>query len=335
MTRRVTTNRTNIPRISGVPFNEAWVHFVCVRCSAPNVVRIGKELLTPEGAYETQEWKCALCDFPHSKFSSLPRRGLRGKILPFSRWNPAITKAGSLATQRFWKAFFTTSTEIAESYWKQCGTCGRVLPFRAFSRHTKWGPLEKQMECRDCKAVINTDLNPKRTKEQLHESSVRRRTADLLLKGVNERLDNKDLFQRFGGKCFKTDKPVDINNRKSWAIDHILPSKWLYPLTRENAALLSKGANDNKNDRWPSEFYTNEELKRLAKITGANLELIARKKPAVNPNIDVDACVTRMLTVRGATDLTKRIKELKKLLEGYNLVPQLSVQNKKLLGYIK
>ncbi|MFH1178235.1 MAG: hypothetical protein V1711_00710 [bacterium] len=181
--------------------------------------------------------------------------------------------------------------------------------------------------------MINTNLNPKRTKEQLHESSARRRTADLLLVGEHERLDLKDLFKCFGGRCFKTGKPLDFKNRKSWAIDHILPSKWLYPLTKENAALLSKGANDNKNDRWPSEFYTNEELKHLSTITGANLELIAKKKPIINANIDVDACVTRMLTVRGATDLTKRIKELKKLLEDYNLVSRLSAQNKKILGY--
>ena len=64
-----------------------------------------------------------------------------------------------------------------EAYWKQCNTCGRILPGRAFSGHAGWGPLEKQMECRSCKAVINTNLNPKRTKEQLHESSARRGTV--------------------------------------------------------------------------------------------------------------------------------------------------------------
>lgn len=333
MVRRATTNRTNIPRIPRIPLHEAWVHFVCVKCSAHNMVRIGGALLTPTEAYDAQSWACSNCGFVHSKLSPIPQRGLRGKRLPFSHWSPVVTKAGSLSAQRFWKAFFTTSTETAESYWKQCGTCGRILPSRAFSRHSGWGPLEKQLECRDCKAVINTNLNPKRTKEQLHESSARRRTADLLLTGEHERLDLKDLFKRFGGKCFKTGKLLDFKNRKSWAVDHILPSKWLYPLTKGNAALLSKGANDNKNDRWPSEFYTNEELKRLSTITGANLELIAKKKPIINANIDVDACVTRMLTVRGATDLTKRIKELKKLLEDYSLISRLSAQNKKILGY--
>ncbi len=92
------------------------------------------------------------------------------------------------------------------------------------------------MECRSCKSVINADLNPKRTKEQLHESSVRRRIADLLLEGENERIDFKELFDRFGNRCFKTGKMLNINDRGSWAIDHILPSRFLYPLRKNNAA---------------------------------------------------------------------------------------------------
>ena len=82
-----------------------------------------------------------------------------------------------------------------------------------------------------------------------------------------------------------------------------------------------------------AKLASNDELKRLAIITGANLELISRKEPIVNEQIDVDACVSRMLTVRSATDITKRLKELKNLLEDYDLVQNLSEQNKKLLGY--
>jgi CRISPR/Cas system Type II protein with McrA/HNH and RuvC-like nuclease domain len=189
------------------------------------------------------------------------------------------------------------------------------------------------MECRSCKAVINADLNPKRTQEQLHESSVRRRVADLLLAGENQRIDHAALFRRFGSKCFKTGVTLDIKNRKSWEIDHTLPSQWLYPLSVSNATLLSKEANGNKSGRWPSQFYTNEDLKRLAKIQGADLALLARKTPVVNQNIDVDACVTRMLNVRGATDIAKRVESLKNIIQDYDLVNRLSQQNKKILGY--
>ena len=333
MARRKTTNRTNIPRIAGIPTHHALAFFVCVRCAEPNYVDTGVKLLDPADAYETQSWACNACDFVHSKASPLPIKDRRGKKTPFSSWGPAITSAGLLGAQRFWKAFFKTATEKREVYWKQCNTCGRRLPAQAFSGHSKWGPLEKQMECRSCKGVINAKLNPRRTKEQLHESGVRRRTAELLLQGENQKIGHEALFRRFGGKCFKTGKVLDISDRSSWRIDHTLPSRWLYPLSESNATLLSTEANENKRDSWPSGFYSNEELKRLARILGVSLALLASKEPIINSDIDVDACVTRMLTVRGATDLTRRIKELRKLLNDYGLASRLSKQNKKLLGY--
>ena len=333
MARRPTNNRTNIPRIAGIPVHHAFIRYVCVRCHADNTVSVGTKLLTPQEAYESQVWKCVNCKFVHSKTSPLPTKDHKGKKTPFAKWEPVLISAESLGAQRFWKAFFTTVTEAKDAYAKQCNTCGRILPARAFSGHAGWGPLEKQMECRMCKAVINTTLNPKRTKEQLHESSIRRRTADLLLVGESERLDHKALFKRFGGKCFKTGKPLKYEERGAWAVDHILPSRWLYPLNSGNAALLSRAANENKRDRWPSEFYTNDELKRLAEIMGADLYLISHKTPIVNPNIDIDACVTRMLTVRSATDISRRVDDLKKLLEDNNLVSQLSEKNRRMLGY--
>lgn len=333
MARRSTKNRTNIKRIAKIPIHDAWVSFECIRCNTINFLHIGKKLLTPQEAYETQNWVCSKCKFVHNKSAGLPPRGPRGKSLQFQDWGKDVMKSGSLASQRFWKAFFTIATEKKDAYWKQCNTCGRVLPASAFSGHKGWGPLEKQMECRSCKAVINTRLNPKRTREQLHESSVRRRIADLFLKGENERIDFDDLFKRFGGRCFKTGKKLDINDRKSWAVDHVLPSRYLYPLTKRNAALLSREANDNKHDRWPSEFYSNNELKNLARTIEADLSLISKKEPVINTDIDVDKCVTRMLTVRSATDLSRRINELKKLLVDYNLVNKLSAQNKRLLGF--
>lgn len=334
MARRVVTNRTNIPRISGVPNHQPIIFFVCVRCSAHNFLNAKKILFTTAEAYETQSWKCYSCGFIHAKDSPLPSKNANGKKLPFSSWGRDVTMAGSIAANRFWKSFFTIATERAEVYWKQCNTCGRKIPASAFSGHVGWGPLEKQMECRSCKAVINTKLNPKRTKEQLHESAARRRVAELLLKGESTPINFNDLFERFNGKCFKTGKHLNIKDRNSWSIDHTLPSRWLYPLNEHNATLLSRAANDNKSDKWPSEFYTNNELKRLAAILGADLNLLASKKPIINSKIDVDACVTRMLTVRGATDISKRINELKKLLESYGLVKKLSSHNKRILGYI-
>jgi CRISPR/Cas system Type II protein with McrA/HNH and RuvC-like nuclease domain len=190
------------------------------------------------------------------------------------------------------------------------------------------------MECRGCKGAINAVLNPKRTKQQLHESSVRRRIADLFLEGENEFVEIEELFKRFDSKCFKTKKVLDIKDRGSWHIDHIVPSKWLYPLKVENAALLSTEANSAKKAKWPSKFYSNNELIELARITGGNLKLFTAENPIINKDIDVNKGVERYLQVREKSDLPKRIKEIKKILQFYKLVDSLSDENKKLLGFI-
>lgn len=323
MARRKAVNVTGLSRIEGIPYHDAWVGFICLNCKELNNIRIGNTLLNPNDAYATAKWECKKCGFVHSKESDLP----------FENWDEEFKLAESIQTQRFWQAFFRIATQNPSSYWKQCNTCGRILPFDAFSKHTGWGPLEKQMECRSCKGSINAVLNPKRTKQQLYESSVRRRIADLLVEGENEAVDIENLFRRFDSKCFKTGMKLDINQRDTWEIDHILPSKWLYPLNKQNAALLSKDANNNKRDKWPNEFYTNNELIELAKITGADLSLISSEIPLINKNIDVNKCVERYLQVRERSHLPKRIKELKRILIDYDLVDKLSKENKKLLGF--
>lgn len=323
MTRRKTVNKTGLSRIEGIPINDAWVGFICLSCKELNNINIGNKLLNPKITYETAEWKCIKCGYVHSKESDLP----------FEHWDEELRLVESIPAQRFWEAFFRIATEHPESYWKQCNTCGLILPFPSFSKHIGWGPLARQMECRSCKGAINAVLNPKRTKQQLHESSVRRRIADLLVEGENEFIDIEELFKRFEGKCFKTGMPLDINKRQTWRIDHIIPSRWLYSLKKENAALLSKDANDNKRDKWPSEFYTNNELIELAKITGADLSLISKRTPEINTNINVNSCVERFLQVREKSHLPKRITELKKILVDYDLVGKLSKANKKMLGF--
>lgn len=321
--RRDTVNLTGISRLENIPYHDAWVAFPCLSCKEMNYVNIGQELLSPSDAYENAVWTCHHCGYIHSKDTDLP----------FEHWDDKHKDSEFLPSQRFWLGFFRSLTEHAESYWKQCNCCGRILPFASFSKHSKWGPLERQMECRACKGAINAELNPKRTAEQLHESSIRRRIADLMVADQNETIDIEDLFSRFEGKCFKTNTPLKIEERNSWDIDHIMPSLYLWPLTKENAALLSRGANNSKKAKWPSKFYTNSELIRLATITGANLELLSSKEPIINQNIDVNKGVERYLTVREGSNLQKRIAEIKKILIDYKLVDQLSDEYKKLLGF--
>ena len=275
-----------------------------------------------DALFDDVKLTCENCGFVHSSSSELP----------FGNWDRTATLPETPAAENFWRGFFRTVAENAQAFWKQCNTCGRILPNSHFSRHSRWGPLEKQMECRACKGAINALLNPLRTPEQHHESSFRRRLADLLFEGEDQSIDIDDLFERFESKCFKTKKTLDKNNRSTWHIDHILPSRWLYPLTKINAALLSSEANENKKDRWPSEFYTNTELVELSRITGANLELLSSATPILNRDIDANLAVDRYLSVRDGSDLTKRVAEIRGLLMRYELVHLLDPTRKKMLG---
>jgi hypothetical protein len=75
-------------------------------------------------------------------------------------------------------------------------------------------------------------------------------------------------------------------------------------------------------------------LIKLAELTGANLEILSRREPVVNTNVDVNACVSRYLAVREYSNLAKRIAELKDLLAEYDLVASLSRENRRCLGFI-
>src|SRR5262245_21092776 len=138
MARRRARNRTGIPRIEGVPVHDAWIGFVCVKCGKLNHVHVGPALMTPEDAYPTAHWKCTGCSFMHSRETDLP----------FKHWPARTRDAKRIIAQRFWQGFFRTATENPAAYWKRCSACNRIQPFAAFSRHEKWGPLERQMECR-------------------------------------------------------------------------------------------------------------------------------------------------------------------------------------------
>ena len=328
MVRRSSKNRTGIDRLPNVNSNDIWVSYTCINCGSLNLINVGQNLLDGNKLVETAEWQCPKCGYIHASTSDLPDT--------WEHWDADLRSADSLACYRFWKNFFSIAVENKEAYWKQCKTCGRILPASNFSGHAEWGVLEKQLECRCCKAAINAVGNPKRTTEQHREAAAKRRIGDLLAKvaeDTDEKLDIDELFKRFDGKCFKTGKPLDKTDTSSWHIDHILPSKYFYPLTKENACLLSAEANENKKAKWASEFYSPPELIKLSQITGANLELLSSPTPIYNKNIDVNAAVDKYLNVRNNTDLAKRITELKKFIIDNELTEKLSDNNKNRLGF--
>lgn len=330
MARRSTVNKTGFANKEGVNHKEAWVCFPCLNCGATVKANIGLSLPTLEEAMGNCVWLCPECGYEHSILSDIPDS--------MDNFPEEWRSSDDPHCQGFWTAFFRMQTKDVFSYWKHCSKCGRLLPVSCFDLHndkpgsTAWKPLNRQAECKACKAAINANLNSLRTHEQLFEGTINRRIGDLL-SATDNKANPKEVFELFGGKCFKTGKKLDYNKRGTWHIDHIMPSKYLWPLTKENAALLSNEANEAKSGKWPSEFYTDKELVELSKLTGAPLEFISSKEPIINPDVDPNKAVDKLFNnVREDSHLQKLIQGLKKVLIDFDLVRALTIQNQKLLG---
>ena len=330
MARRSTVNKTGFANKDGINHKEAWVCFPCINCGATVKANIGLSLPTLEEAMENCVWLCPECGYEHSILSDIPDT--------MDNFPEEWRSSDDPHCQGFWTAFFRMATKDVFSYWKHCSKCGRLLPVTCFDQHNDkpgsnaWKPLNRQAECKACKAAINANLNKERTHEQLFEGTINRRIGDLL-SATDNKANPKEVFDLFGGKCFKTGKILDYNDRKSWHIDHIMPSKYFWPLTKENAALLSNEANEAKSGKWPSEFYTDRELVALSKITGAPLDLISSKTPIYNMDIDTNKAVEKLFgNVRENSHLPKLVEGLRKVLVEHDLVRTLSPQNQKLLG---
>ena len=151
---------------------------------------------------------------------------------------------------------------------KYCLLCYALKPLDQFDRH---GTRQsgRQGECRSCKTVYNGIKNQSRTTDQHRESAAKRRLYRLLAEDEH-RLDSKEVFDKFGGTCFKCGKSLDYTptKRSAFNLDHTLPVRLLWPLTTQNATLLCAQCNNEKHDRWPSEVYDAAQLKRLARLTG-------------------------------------------------------------------
>jgi hypothetical protein len=135
-----------------------------------------------------------------------------------------------------------------------------------------------QLECRFCKKwTVNTPHNSRRTASQMKEDAARRRAFEVLLTELYEgspsllhrkRFDGQelvdDVWERFGGSCFKCG--TRLATQRDMHLDHTRPLALLWPLD-ETATCLCATDNSAKRDRPPSEFYDADELARLSRIT--------------------------------------------------------------------
>lgn len=201
---------------------------------------------------------------------------------------------------------------------KSCNRCLRFLPVRldkenehmSFSnhcssptkqpcRHGGFGVLKDekdnnvnlvfgfQLECRLCKkAFVNTPLNPLRTPGQMKEDGQRRRyfedlCSEILNKNITQFREElgEDLssyiWKKFGKKCFKCKKLI---SEKNMHLDHTRPLSYLWPLDK-TATCLCGDCNSSKSDIFPVDFYDEDELISLSKITDLSIEELQSKDP--------------------------------------------------------
>jgi len=173
---------------------------------------------------------------------------------------------------------------------KKCAYCQRLLPIDkqrpsalAFHKHNA-KISGHQNECRACKKWrINNNFNPKRTTDQLHESSVITRERKLFLRepvildDIKERSGaglKSIVWKKFDKKCFRCGKAIELGEVQ---LDHTRPMAYLWPID-EHATCLCADCNNHKKDRFPVDVYSGEELKRLSAITGLSFEDLSKKE---------------------------------------------------------
>ncbi len=170
---------------------------------------------------------------------------------------------------------------IAESMeFKYCIVCNTLKPLDFFDSHSdrKSG---HQGECTMCKKLYNEIKNCTRITDQHREAAQKRRL--LLDIAGNPKINSSEIERRFNNKCFCCGKDLaNETDPKEKPLDHTLPIFYLWPISTENATLLCRNCNGNKSGTWPSQFYSEKQLKKLSVLTGIEYDLLAGK-PQYNP----------------------------------------------------
>lgn len=170
---------------------------------------------------------------------------------------------------------------IAEAKeYKYCIVCNTLKPLEFFDRHAA-RTSGRQGECRLCKKAYNEIKNGTRLSDQHREAAQKRRL--LLDIAGSPKINSKEIEIRYNNKCFCCGKDLsNIAGKHKKPLDHTLPVYYLWPLSTENATLLCQECNGNKSGAWPSEFYNDQQLRRLSILTGFDYALLSGK-PQYNP----------------------------------------------------
>lgn len=170
---------------------------------------------------------------------------------------------------------------IAEAkLYKYCIVCNTIKPLEFFDRHASRASGH-QGECRLCKKAYNEIKNGTRLTDQHREAAQKRRL--LLDVAGSPKINSREIENRYGQKCFCCGKDLSaVTDKREKPLDHTLPVYYLWPLSTENATLLCRDCNGNKSGTWPSDFYDDSHLRRLAILTGFDYDLLSGE-PQYNP----------------------------------------------------
>lgn len=148
-----------------------------------------------------------------------------------------------------------------------------------------------QLECKACKKFfVNAPLNPQRNPQQFKEDGLRRRAIEVLVNTLlkknlihfefehrTKKEFSRYIWEKFNKRCFKcgpNSEPIALSDM---ALDHTMPLAYLYRLD-ETATCLCSSHNSQKSDHFPIDYYSEEELSRLSKITGLSLNQLHKKE---------------------------------------------------------
>jgi hypothetical protein len=205
------------------------------------------------------------------------RSGDESKFYDYELVDKRTTPLGIIETGEF-SILHDDYIQEAQEY-KYCIICNTIKLLDLFDHHRS-RKSGRQGECRLCKKVYNTIKNQTRLTDQ-HREAAQKRRMYLDLSG-GDKIDSEQIHKRFKYRCFKCGQDLQKVPAKERPLDHTLPAVYLWPLTSENATLLCRDHNGEKSGRWPSQYYSVEELKRLSVLTGIEYDVLT-SQPHHNP----------------------------------------------------
>ena len=199
---------------------------------------------------------------------------------------------------------------------KYCLICYTRKPLDLFGRHRR-RKSGRQGECKLCKTVYNSIKNQSRLTDQHREASQRRRLYQLLA-GETQRIDSKEVFDKFQGVCFNCNRELHYttSGQQDFNLDHTLPARLLWPITTDNATLLCSSCNNEKHDQWPLEFYGIHKLRALSRLTGYSYAILSGQ-PMINESAVEEIINNIDIFIENWIQYPEEIKRIRRIIMEY------------------